>query len=790
MTTSAPTPRIGRGQMTPQGWIDIAVLSALSVLGMLGFETSFGGLGFLVAGIGGLVVGVGIAVLANRYRIGLALTAIGAVVVYFLLGTPIALPGQGIAVVLPTVQSLGELFTGAVYGWKDVLTLTTPIGAPAYISAVPYVAGWLVGLVFSTLALRWLPLRPRSSARYAITLLGPIALYVVGVLIGTEQPFLAGARGISFAVITLVWLGWRRSPNQSASASANRALIRRKLVGTLSVVAIAAVIAVGIGTVVPPSSYARFVLREKITPPFDPNDYPSPLAGFRYFKKSVAEDAMFTVTGLRSGDRIRLASMDDYTGLLWNVVGTDVDDTGSGSFNIVGSTLPASETVAKSTARRVTITVDKYQGVWIPVVGVPQKLAVAGAPAGAEIEYNASTSTAALTGTPNEVSKGLTFTIATRVPAAPTVAQQKGLIKAQVRSPAPYPVADASTQAIAHQGRGSPYARLTALRDYLYNKGRLNDGTTDSGSPPGHGANRMTLMLKKGGVLVGDAEQFASAFALEADALGYPTRVVMGFKPSIASGQKSVTVLGKDVTAWDEVDFARIGWVTFDPTPIKAGTPNSPPPPATQPSTKSRQPPRALPDQNDILSPVAIGKQKPKHTGFVIPSWVYTAAGFAATPFVIYFVPLLVIAGVKRRRWARRRTTGRGDEQVAGAWDELTDNYAELGFRIPRGVTRLNAAAQVQRQIAVEDDAGVPSLIDLAATTDQAVFSGEDIPGATVERAWSLAKDEISRARRAVPRWRRWLSRFRVRSKRGLPSALTSIDTAAVTDRVKELVNR
>jgi transglutaminase-like putative cysteine protease len=788
--TTAAAPRADRARVMRQGWIDIAVLSALSVLGMLGFETSFGGLGFLVAGVGGLVVGVGIAVLTYRFRIGLALTAIAAVIVYFLLGTPIALPSQGVAIVLPTLQSLSELFTGAVYGWKDVLTLTTPIGAPAYISAVPYLAGWLVGVVFSTLSLRWLPSSPRSSVRYAVALAGPIALYVIGVLIGTEQPFLAGVRGISFAVITLVWLGWRRTPNQSASASANRALLQRKLVGTLAVVAIAAVITAGIGAVVPPSSYARFVLREKITPPFDPSDYPSPLAGFRYFKKSVATDAMFTATGLKSGDRIRLASMDEYTGLLWNVVGTDVDDTGSGSFDLVGSNLPTSETIANSSVRNVTITVDKYRGVWVPVVGVPQKLVVGGAPPGAEVQYNSSTATAALTGTPNLVSKGLTFTIATRVSAAPTVAQQKKIIKAQVQSPAPYPVADASTQALAHQGNGSPYARLMALRDYLYNKGRLNDGTTDSGSPPGHGANRMTLMLKKGGVLVGDAEQFASAFALEADALGYPTRVVMGFKPTVASGQKSVTVYGKDVTAWDEVDFAGIGWVTFDPTPIKAGSPNTPPPPATQPSTKSRQPPRTLPDQNDILSPVAIGKQKPKPTGFTIPAWVYTTTGIVAAPFIIYFLPLLVIAWVKRRRRTKRRTSGRGDEQVAGAWDELTDSYAELGFRIPRGVTRLNAARQVQRQLKADDDEALPSLVGFAATTDQAVFSGEDIPAATVDDAWSLAKDEISRARQSVPRWRRWLSRFRVRSKRGLPVALTSIDTTAVTDRVKELVNR
>jgi transglutaminase-like putative cysteine protease len=781
-----------RPRVTRQAWIDITVLAVLSLLGILGFETSFGGLGFLVASVGGLVLGVAVAVLSFQFGVGIPLTAIGAVVVYFLFGTAIAVPSLGIGFAVPTLNSLGSLAIGAAYGWKDILTLTTPIGAPAYISAVPYVASWFVGTVFATLAVRWLPRHPRSSWRYAVALAGPIALYVVGVLVGTDQPVLAGIRGISFAVITLVWLGWRRLPNQSASTSANRALLRRKVVGTIVIAAIAAVVAGGLGAIVPPTSYARYVLRDKITPPFDPLQYPSPLSAFRYYTKTAARTKLFTVTGLKSGDYLRLATMDSYTGQVWNVVGTDANSDGSGSFDLVGTRLPTQTDPARASKRTIAITVDGYSGVWIPMVGDPEALLVKGTVAGEDVHFNPVTGTAALTGAEGGVSTGAQFDLIAEVPRIPRAATLEKTATASPELPAVYPIDAIAAQAQKHEGSSSTsnYRKLVSLAAHL-KTGYLSHGTTASPSPSGHGANRMIAMFPPNGTLVGDAEQYASAFALEARALGLPARVVMGFKPKITAGERTVTVVGSDVTAWDEVDFQGVGWVPFYPTPIKTGTPpKTPPPPVSQTITQSVQPNRVGQPQNNVLSPVAIKKPKAKPSGFVIPGWVFVTAGIVAIPLAIYFVPLLIIASLKRRRRRRRATRGRGDERVAGAWDELTDSFAELGYRVPRGLTRLNAARTVQRQFPPDADKSGPTLVEFAATADEAVFSGEDVPGEWVESAWSLASQEIGRARAAAPGWRRWLAAFRVRSKRGLPPVLSAIDTAAVTGRVKELVNR
>jgi hypothetical protein len=660
----------------------------------------------------------------------------------------------------------------------------------SFLVAVPYVASWAAGIVFASLAVRWLPRHPRSSWRYGVALLSPIALYVIGVLIGTDQPVLAGIRGISFAVITLIWLGWRRTPNQSASSSANRALVQRKVVGTVVVIAVAAVVAGGVGAVIPPTSYARFVLRDTITPPFDPLQYASPLSAFRYYSKTAKNVKLFTVSGLKKNDVIRLATMDSYTGQLWNVVGTDVSADGSGSFDLVGTKLPTTPALVPSSPRTISLTVDAYKGVWVPLVGNVSALETSGSAAGEELHYNSTTGTAALTGSGRFVTQGAKFALKSEVPQTPAVATLEKASTADVNLPTAYSIDVIVSQAQKHEGSGSSYAKLVALQKYLLT-GYLSHGSKTSPSVSGHGANRMIDLFPPRGVLVGDAEQYASAFALEARALGMPARVVMGFKPKVAPGEKSVAVLGSDVTAWDEVDFQGIGWVSFFPTPTRTGKPpKTPPPPVSQTVNQSRQPNRVGQPQNNVLSPVAIKKPKTKPTGFVLPAWVLTTAGIVAIPLVLYFVPLLVIAWIKRRRRGRRRNTGTGDTRVAGAWDELTDSLGELGVRIPRRTTRIQTALSIQSQLKMAPASHRPGLVEFAATTDEAVFAGESVPDAEVTTAWTTAFSVIAEARGSLPRWRRWMSRFRVRSKRGLPPALTSIDTTAVTDRVKELVNR
>jgi transglutaminase-like putative cysteine protease len=65
----------------------------------------------------------------------------------------------------------------------------------------------------------------------------------------------------------------------------------------------------------------------------------------------------------------------------------------------------------------------------------------------------------------------------------------------------------------------------------------------------------------------GYCQQFATAFAVLARSLGYPTRVVVGFLPGERTAQGRYLVRGTDAHAWPEVYFEEFGWIAFEPTP-------------------------------------------------------------------------------------------------------------------------------------------------------------------------------------------------------------------------------
>ena len=127
-------------------------------------------------------------------------------------------------------------------------------------------------------------------------------------MLGTRRPIVDPVlTGVVLAVVLLPWAAWRAG------------LLRaRRVVATGVLVAVA----VGAGVVGAPAVVGatdRLVVRDEIVPPFDPRDYPSPLSAFREF---VKEDApLFTVSGLPDGARVRLATMDRYDGVVWNVAG-------------------------------------------------------------------------------------------------------------------------------------------------------------------------------------------------------------------------------------------------------------------------------------------------------------------------------------------------------------------------------------------------------------------------------------------------------------------------------------
>lgn len=783
MTAPAPAPAPARAALPlPAGrtWVDVAILLTLAVLGVLGFTPSYGGFSFLLAGLGGLALGAITGILCALLRFGALLTLAVAVAGYFLVGPALAVPSQTIFGVVPTLQAFSSLALGTVYGWADLLTLSTPVGAPAYIAVVPFAASWLVALLSTVLATRWLATRPRTAWRFAIAVVPAFALYLTGILVGTDEAYQAGIRGVVFAVLVLVWLGWRR-PVGGEAAGAVASLRTRKIIGTVLVVAIAVGAGGAAGFWFAPAKDQRFVLRDEIEPPFDPLDYPSPLAGFRHYTKQVTDEALFTVTGLETGDRIRLATLDSYTGKLWNVTGADASTGGSGSYELVGRNLPHAPLVTPVDHGTVEITISGYRDVWVPGLGYPRTFALTDGPSaglGDALRYNASTGSMVLT---TGLQEGDSYRVAAVTQQQPSIDDLSEVPVATVELPPVQSVPDVVT-AKAQEWAGtavSPAAQLEAIRQTLVTQGFLSHGRASDSAPSraGHGADRLSELLERP-QMVGDEEQYASLFALMARSLGYPARVVMGFAPEVGGGS-AVTVTGDDITAWVEVAFDGVGWVTFDATPDATDIPQDQvPKPQSEPQPQVRQPPRSDKEPEDLLTPVELEQQDSDDDDlpFVLPGWVYGIAGGVLGLLALIFVPLLVIALIKARRMRSRRT-GRPADRAAGAWEELVDRYSELGYEVPARLTRSRLAARLETQFPASEQQAPPRLRVLATQADELVFSGREPDQLETDAYWATTLDAVTAARASADGRTRLLSRYRVRSARDLAARLTTTTT-------------
>jgi hypothetical protein len=326
----------------------------------------------------------------------------------------------------------------------------------------------------------------------------------------------------------------------------------------------------------------------------------------------------------------------------------------------------------------------------------------------------------------------------------------------------------ATSKAIEFAGDATtPISQLQAIQLALTENGFLSHGRASDSVPSraGHGADRITELFERV-QMIGDQEQYASAFALMARSFGYPARVVMGFAPEVTGDEDEVVVTGDDVTAWVEVAFDEVGWVAFNPTPEETDIPQAQvPKPQSEPQPQVRQPPRSDNEDDDLLTPVELEETDEDDNGdpFLLPGWVWAILLSLLIPAAIFFIPLLIVAALKARRARKRRTEGAGHDRVAGAWEELVDQYAELGYSVGGKGTRLLVADGLERQL---ETTTPPGLTTIAARADEAVFSGAEIDEERSERVWTEALAAIEIARGSVTNMRRLVSRFRLRRRR------------------------
>ena len=760
--------------------LDIAALATLFVLGVLGFHHVYGGIQYLLTGVMALVFGTLIALIGARWRWGpLRITPL-VLLVYLLFGPMFAAPTRAIWGIIPSPGALWELLKAPVTSWKSVLTVAPPVGVAQGVLAVVWISVLLLSLLGMSMVMR--------SRRYMLAWLFPLALLAVSIVFGTNQAVSPVLRGVLYAIISVAWLTWRFESARLADAQSTiisdtvrpgswqNPVLRRRVIGGAVIMALAGGGAVAAQPLLdPPAGTIRYAARDHINPPFDPREYVSPLSEFRGYLKDQRDAELFTVSGMSSGEYVRLATMDQWDQHVYNVASSTDKGSASGTFLRTASEVDLHQ---GSAAEQVsTVTIGEYTGVWMPTVGTrTNRVDLEGMSAERSsvttenLYLNQKSQTLVNS---RGVQKGDAYELSYEPYAEITAEQERTATFADIALPDNVPVDTFTQYAKEWSGNSdSDYAQMQNLARAVKADGYYSHGLEDdTASMSGHGTSRLLAMMEEVGFdkdtpdaqpmgRIGDEEQYAALLAVLARSIDIPARVVMGFE--VPEGQEgTVAITGDDVTAWVEVAFEGIGWVRFDPAPDEDEDPTQPepkevekplpqvaqppPPPAEPPSPPPGAMSQDSDDEDDDLPEAA-------------PWVVYVGVGLI--PVLVLGLAALAVIIAKGVRRGRRRTQGTLPARIDGGWQEILDLLADLGRAPDPLLTRTEMAARL--------DADIPAMgaASLAGRADRAVFGPDDLPEAAAEEYWA----QVMAARRsmsaAVPWHRRLLAALSLRSFR------------------------
>ncbi|RSM90413.1 transglutaminase domain-containing protein [Kibdelosporangium aridum] len=582
----------------------------------------------------------------------------------------------------PSNATATELFWGVVGGWARMLTVGLPVDVRGDLLITPVLIAWIAAFTGTTLATR---------THSALAPIGPpLAAFAIALLFVGDRPgthiiattvFLAGA-------LSLVLL----RANQSA------------LRYGIPVVIVVAALAIGAGLITPLSrGENRFDPRDLHKAPLWIADTLTPLAEIKSQLGEQPPRRLFTVRTDAPIDRVRTSTLNDYDGTLWR---------SADQFVVAGRQL--SDTEGPTVAAHIEI--DNLKGPFLPVIGQPATLDLTVD----DITKIGFSEDSGVLATTEAAPKGLRYTIVGSI--NPRGNNPRGDQRLHTATPSatslPLPNGlPPQLRALAQQltlGDQTPYAKLLAIETYL----RRLPYNIDA--QPGHSYGALTRILTATDPAdaASYAEQHAAAFAVLARALGFHTRVAVGYRLP-ANG--SVTT--NDAHAWAEVAFDGFGWIPFEPTDVTSKP--------TEPRTQMDSPVAGPPPPNPPLAAPPAEGPKLAPSGEPGSGWgeVLRTTAVVAVSFVSFLALLtgLIVAEKARRRWRRRRARNLAD-RVLGAWDEATDRLIERGATFAVSTTFVEAAERVT---------GLAALAPLATA---AVFAPDHVTNDDVRQAWQLEK--------------------------------------------------
>jgi len=759
-----------------------------------------------------IVVGAGIALLCERLQWSASRAFVLGLLVYIVGGVTLVVPGA-----VNTAASMAnaglDLLRGPVFGWKDIVTLPLPLGDYGT-TLVPVYALFLMGTTLAAwLAIRaerWWPLAAVTTAALVVIAIavGPavrassLAWGPLGQFVSRES--IVGI--VAFAVL-LAWFGWRSwyarrmaiaaafgAGGVSLATSSHASRLAGASAATAMVmagVAVAALVSAPIAAQTP-----REVVRSAIDPRVAVESQVSPLTSYReYFTDDAYQATLFTVDVEEGGpERVRVATLLYYDGEEFSAA--DPGGSAVARFQRVPSHVNLEGDTNDVVA---TVSIGLLSGIWVPIVGELGSIDFEGARAATLVDgfYYLQSADAGVMVADDGLLSGDTYRINGVQPKQVPTLADIGTAPGVATIPKEL-IPDSLQEWVTRQDVASDAAGLATLVERLRARGFLShaidpvaDGETPAWqrelgaygfvpSASGHSFDRVDRLFQqlneRAGEVgsgddaqlvagIGDDEQFATAVAMFAAQMGFPSRVVIGARlvdtdvqgwapPACDAGQ----CRGKNMSVWTEVQSDQGAWVAIDVTPQHSN-------PVAPDVTDQRDPEyaSALDPQRaePIVPPLTQRGQTDddaQDAEEVQVSWLWLGpaliiTGISLLALLVIVGPFLAILIWKAVRRNRRRR-GLARDAVYNGWDEYLDDAVDSGLPPLPLATRIEAA----RTYATANAAS------LAALTDKVTFGNTAVDNSYADEFWGMVASDRAELLARKSRWGRIRMRLSLRS--------------------------
>jgi len=759
------------------------VASAVAAWALLAVYES---LRFVAVSALAIVAGAGIAVLCERLRRGVLGVALLGLLVYIVGGITLVIP-RAISDVASVTDAALDLVRGPVFGWKDIVTLPLPLGDYGT-TLVPVFALFLVATATST----WVAIR--ANRWWAMAAVTASALVIIAIAIGpsvradplpwaaggiyASREFLVGI--VAFGVI-LSWFGWRAwyTRRQAIAAAFGAGGVRlaasshaSRLAGASAAVVMVAVAVAVAAIVTAPIAQGtpREVVRSALEPVLTVESKVSPLSSYReYFGDDAFAATLFTINVEQGApERVRVATLPYFDGEEFSAA--DPQGSAVARFQRVPSHVEVDGATQDVVA---TVSIGAQSGIWVPLVGALGSVDFSGPRQATLIDgfyYLASADTAVMVANDGLLSGDsyrVNGVLPAQTPALTDIGSPPGVstINADLIPESLHEWVKRQDVTVDGAGLAELVNRLRA-RGYLSHAIDAPRGDEISAwqrslgeysfapSSSGHSFDRIDRLFQqlneregKVGAAddaqlvsgVGDDEQFATAVAMLASDMGFPSRLVIGARlaqtdqlgwaePPCEDG----VCRGENMSVWTEVQSDKGIWVSIDVTPQH----QSP----VAPDLANQQDPEfasALDPQRAeaIVPPLTqrgqtndeeLDPQKAQ-AGWFWVGLVLRIAGVTLLGLFIVLGPFLAILIWKLARRNRRR---RGDvrDVMYNGWDEYVDDAVDAGLPTLPLATR----TEVAREYATTHGGA------LADLTDRVTFGNVLVDDAAADEFWTL----------------------------------------------------